>query len=98
MRRVVVTGLGLITPLGNDVTSTWESLIAGAALRQGQIGRIAASAWPTRSGSSQPTQRIRGSLRNHASWRRAKRRVPVTVDSFASVSVSSPARKARTWW
>ena len=27
--RVVVTGIGLITPLGNDVASTWEGLIAG---------------------------------------------------------------------
>ncbi len=29
MRRVVVTGLGLITPLGNDVATTWDALIAG---------------------------------------------------------------------
>jgi 3-oxoacyl-[acyl-carrier-protein] synthase II len=28
-RRVVVTGLGAITPVGNDVTSTWEALKAG---------------------------------------------------------------------
>jgi 3-oxoacyl-[acyl-carrier-protein] synthase II len=28
-RRVVITGLGAITPLGNDVRSTWEALIAG---------------------------------------------------------------------
>ena len=28
-RRVVVTGLGLLTPLGNDVDSTWDGLIAG---------------------------------------------------------------------
>jgi 3-oxoacyl-[acyl-carrier-protein] synthase II len=27
--RVVVTGLGAITPLGTDVASTWESLLAG---------------------------------------------------------------------
>jgi 3-oxoacyl-[acyl-carrier-protein] synthase II len=35
-RRVVVTGLGAITPLGNDVASTWEAMKAG---RSG-IGRI----------------------------------------------------------
>jgi len=29
MRRVVVTGLGLVTPLGGDVETSWENLIAG---------------------------------------------------------------------
>jgi 3-oxoacyl-[acyl-carrier-protein] synthase II len=29
MRRVVVTGLGAVTPLGNDRRSTWEAAIAG---------------------------------------------------------------------
>ncbi|HXG69219.1 MAG TPA: beta-ketoacyl-ACP synthase II [Gemmatimonadaceae bacterium] len=28
-RRVVVTGLGAITPVGNDVATTWQSLIEG---------------------------------------------------------------------
>ena len=28
-RRVVVTGLGMVTPVGLDVASTWEALIAG---------------------------------------------------------------------
>ena len=29
MRRVVVTGLGMVTPLGSDVETTWSRLIAG---------------------------------------------------------------------
>ena len=29
LKRVVVTGLGAITPLGNDVQSTWEAAVAG---------------------------------------------------------------------
>lgn len=29
MPRVVVTGLGMLTPLGNDVESTWGGLVAG---------------------------------------------------------------------
>ena len=29
MRRVVVTGLGLVTPLGADVETTWKNLIEG---------------------------------------------------------------------
>jgi 3-oxoacyl-[acyl-carrier-protein] synthase II len=28
-QRVVVTGLGLVTPIGNDVESTWSALLAG---------------------------------------------------------------------
>ena len=28
-RRVVVTGMGMLTALGNDVASTWEGLLAG---------------------------------------------------------------------
>ncbi|HSC74813.1 MAG TPA: beta-ketoacyl-ACP synthase II [Pseudomonadales bacterium] len=28
-RRVVVTGLGMVTPLGNTVASTWEGILAG---------------------------------------------------------------------
>ena len=27
--RVVVTGLGATTPLGGDVATTWESMLAG---------------------------------------------------------------------
>ena len=30
-RRVVITGLGAVTPLGNDVRSSWEKLVAGRA-------------------------------------------------------------------
>lgn len=31
MRRVVVTGIGAITPLGNDVRTTWEELLKGTS-------------------------------------------------------------------
>jgi len=31
MRRVVITGLGMVSPLGNDVLSSWSALVAGEA-------------------------------------------------------------------
>src|SRR5881398_786669 len=30
-RRVVITGLGLVSPLGNDVATSWSNLVAGKA-------------------------------------------------------------------
>jgi len=33
MRRVVVTGLGLVTPLGGDVETSWKNLIATPSTR-----------------------------------------------------------------
>jgi 3-oxoacyl-[acyl-carrier-protein] synthase II len=42
MRRVVVTGLGLVTPLGGDVETTWRNIIAGKS-GAGAITRFDAS-------------------------------------------------------
>jgi 3-oxoacyl-[acyl-carrier-protein] synthase II len=46
-RRVVITGLGAITPLGNDVESTWQALLAGKS-GAGPITQFDASAFDTR--------------------------------------------------
>jgi 3-oxoacyl-[acyl-carrier-protein] synthase II len=42
--RVVITGIGLVTPVGNDVATTWEALCAG---RSGisQIARYDTTGW-----------------------------------------------------
>jgi 3-oxoacyl-[acyl-carrier-protein] synthase II len=44
-RRVVVTGLGLISPVGNDVASGWANLVAGKS-GIGRITRFDASQFP----------------------------------------------------
>jgi len=53
-RRVVVTGLGALTPLGNSLSETWEAAIAG----QSGIGLI------TKFESSSYKTRIAGEIKN----------------------------------
>ena len=31
MRRVAITGLGAVTPIGNDAPSTWKAAVAGSS-------------------------------------------------------------------
>lgn len=45
-RRVVVTGLGMVTPLGNTVASTWEGILAGRS-GAGPIDKFDASPFTT---------------------------------------------------
>lgn len=45
--RVVVTGLGLVTPLGNNVESNWDALVSGRS-GIGPITKFDASALPAR--------------------------------------------------
>ena len=45
--RVVITGMGCVTPLGNSVKETWENLIAGKS-GAGYITKFDASTFPVR--------------------------------------------------
>ena len=47
MKRVVVTGLGALTPIGNDVPSFWENLVAGKS-GAADITRFKAAEFRTR--------------------------------------------------
>ena len=46
-RRVVVTGLGVVSPVGNDVDTAWRNIVAGNS-GIGPITRFDASAFPCR--------------------------------------------------
>ena len=55
-RRVVITGLGVVSPVGNDVATTWQNILAGRS-GIGPITRFDASAF---------TCRIAGEVRGFA--------------------------------
>lgn len=46
-RRVVITGLGIVSPLGNDLASSWDGIVSGRS-GIGPISCFDASALPTR--------------------------------------------------
>ncbi len=46
-RRVVVTGLGIVSPVGNDIPSAWANIVAGKS-GIGPVTRFDATAFPTR--------------------------------------------------
>jgi len=46
-RRVLITGMGAITPIGNSVASFWEALLAGTS-GAGLVSRFDVSEYPTR--------------------------------------------------
>jgi len=47
MRRVVVTGMGMVTPIGRDLESTWSALLSGKS-GVGPITLFDARSFPTR--------------------------------------------------
>lgn len=47
MRRVVITGLGMLSPLGNDPETTWQNLLLGKS-GIGDIEHFDTSLYPTR--------------------------------------------------
>mgnify|MGYP003081565227 FL=1 len=53
-RRVVITGLGQVSPVGNDVATAWSNLLAGKS----GIGRI------TRFDASDINSQIAGEVRD----------------------------------
>ncbi len=84
-RRVVVTGLGALTPLGNDVASTWSGMVEG---RSG-IGPITAF------DASELRTRIAGELRGFdpEDWlpRKEARRLDRFVQVYVAAAIAAVA-------
>jgi 3-oxoacyl-[acyl-carrier-protein] synthase II len=57
MRRVVVTGMGMVTPLGRDLETTWSALLAGKS-GVGPISLFDARTFPTRIAAEVPDFRL----------------------------------------
>ena len=75
MRRVVVTGLGAVTPLGHDARSTWEAAVAGKSgvdwIRAFDADRLSGS------------HRLRGEGLRARGGRRAQGRTPARAERRA---------------
>jgi 3-oxoacyl-[acyl-carrier-protein] synthase II len=84
-RRVVVTGLGLISPVGNDVATGWANLIAGRS-GIGPITKFDASAF---------TSRIAGEVRGFdvSAWMPAKE--ARHFDTFIHYGIAASAQAVR---
>ena len=79
MRRVVVTGMGLVSPLGNDLASSWDGIVNG---RSG-IGPI------THFDASNYTTRISGEVRDFDITRWVNPKDAKKMDEFIHYGVAA---------
>jgi 3-oxoacyl-[acyl-carrier-protein] synthase II len=78
-RRVVITGVGIVSPLGLDAPSTWEARIAGRS-GIGPITRFDASAFPCR---------IAGEVRGFDPEKFIDRKEARKMDTFIHYAISA---------
>jgi 3-oxoacyl-[acyl-carrier-protein] synthase II len=87
-RRVVITGLGAVTPVGNDVPTTWRALLEGRS-GVGPITCFDASAFPIRIAGE-----VKGFTLDPVVDAREARRMPLYV-RYALNAVLEAVRAAR---
>ncbi|GAC1486354.1 MAG: beta-ketoacyl-ACP synthase II [Candidatus Limnocylindrales bacterium] len=81
-RRVVITGIGAVTPIGADVESTWEAMLHG----RGGIGRI------TRFDPSPYESQIAGEVKDFDPTKYMDRKDARRTDRFAQLAVAAAAQ------
>jgi len=83
-RRVAITGIGLVTPLGNDAGTTWDGIISGRSGVRG-ITKFDASSYPTR---------IAGEVRGFDPRRYLSLKEAHTTDPFIQYAVAAASMAA----
>jgi 3-oxoacyl-[acyl-carrier-protein] synthase II len=68
LRRVAITGVGAVTPLGNDAPTTWAGLAAGRS-GVGRLTTFDASTFPVRIGGQVSGFELRDRIPEPARWR-----------------------------
>jgi 3-oxoacyl-[acyl-carrier-protein] synthase II len=86
MRRVVVTGLGLVTPLGCGVEASWNRLIAGESGLQ-NIDRFDASDLPCKVAAQLPEGATADGLWNADDW--VEKREQRKIDPFITYGIAA---------
>lgn len=82
MNKVVVTGLGLVTPVGNDVSSSWKALVEGRS-GIGPLTTFDASAFDSR---------IAGEVKNFDPLLYISKKETKRMEKFAQYAVASSAQ------
>jgi len=83
LRRVVITGMGIVCPLGNDVKTTWRRLLAG----ESGVGRV------TRFDPSRLSSRIAAEVKDFDPGDYMEKRDARRMDLFSQYAVAA-ARQA----
>lgn len=98
-RRVAITGLGIVCPLGNDVKSTWENLLAGQS-GISTIKQFDASGFPTRIAAEvkgfTPTK-IRGSKHHRYMMPFTSYALNAAVQAFDDAGIAPTEESASRW-
>ncbi|MCA8927149.1 MAG: beta-ketoacyl-ACP synthase II [Alphaproteobacteria bacterium] len=86
MRRVVVTGLGLVTPLGCGVEATWERLVAGQSGLK-RIDRFNVDDLPCKVAGQLPVGATEDGLWNPDDW--VEKREQRKIDPFITYGIAA---------
>ncbi|MGO9596449.1 MAG: beta-ketoacyl-ACP synthase II [Isosphaeraceae bacterium] len=88
MRRVVVTGMGMVTPVGKDLESTWAALLEGKS-GVGPISLFDARTFPTRIASEVKNFRLENYRDDASRWAEHSRNTKFALAAAEMAMVDS---------